>query len=215
MVICNRQQTNTVTRQQGANRMEATINSDNKNDELDEKDEGDLTDPPEVVEDEQQTPAYVPPKRGRGRPPKNPNKILPLALPQPPSFQVNKPAAFADYWKNLSKEQAATVIVRVYRLWPIINNKQVKPDAGNDIDTILGEDCFFGESSGWEDSLLHRYGSGWYQLYLNQDRAAICRCVMKTRQDMVNHPPKVQAGTLVEGHPDNAGYVQYLRDRGL
>jgi hypothetical protein len=172
------------------------------------------TDPPEVEEDAKNEAPYEPPKRGVGRPPKNPNKIA-VTLPKPPAFQIKKPQTFVEYWECLNKVQAATCLVRVYRLWPVINNKQLKPDSNNDIDTIIGEDCFFGAPDEWEDALLHRYGSGWYQLYLNQEKSCICRCVMKTRQDLVNHPPKITSGTLVEGHPDNAGYVQYLRDRGL
>lgn len=178
------------------------------------EDKEELTEAPGATEDQQNAEPYVPPKRGVGRPPKNPNKIA-VTLPKPPSFQLKKPQTFIEYWKSLNKVQATTCLIRVYRLWPIINNKQIKPDANNDIDTIVGEECFFGAPDDWEDSLLHRYGSGWYQLYLNQEGSCICRCIMKTRQDMANHPPKLVAGTLLEGHPDNAGYVQYLRDRGL
>lgn len=171
-------------------------------------------DTPQAVEDEQNQEPYVPPKRGPGRPPKNPNKVA-VTIPKPPAFQIKRPQTFVEYWKTLNKEQAQTCLVRVYRLWPVINNKQLKPEANNDIDTIPGEDCFFGPPDEWEDSMLHRYGSGWYQIYINQDRASICRVVMKTRQDFANHPPKIMSGTLVEGHPDNAGYIQYLKDRGI
>lgn len=185
--------------------MEATL-QDNK------------SDTPQVVEQaiegENNEGAYEPPKRAPGRPPKNPNKVA-VTLPKPPAFQIKKPQVFVEYWKSLSKSQAQTCIARVYRLWPVVNNKQLNPESNNDIDTIVGEECFFSAPDEWEDSLLHRYGSGWYQLYLNQEKSCICRVVMKTRQDLVNHPPKLVSGTLVEGHPDNAGYMQYLRDRGL
>lgn len=170
---------------------------------------------PEVEEDNLNQPPAEQPKRGPGRPPKNPNKVA-ITLPKPPGgFQVKRPASFVEYWKSLTKDQAMSVLIRVYRLWPVINNKQVNPQSNNDIDTIPGEDCFFGPPDEWEESLLHRYGSGWYQLYLNQDRSTVCRVVMKTRQDLANYPPRLISGSLVDGHPDNAGYVQYLKDRGL
>jgi hypothetical protein len=114
-----------------------------------------------------------------------------------------------EYWAALPADKAELCEFRVYRMWPVIDNKLIGKST-KDEETIRGPIPFKWEE--WRDEFFHRYGSGDYHVYLTE--AGVPGSVMESYfalKDWEHYPPKIDFRTLIHGHKDNADYVAWLR----
>lgn len=105
-------------------------------------------------------------------------------------------------------EDPSGLIVYVYRLWPVIDRSL----AGVDYKHILATPPPF-----TLDHLVKQCGSGKYRLILCDEnlgkRSRIAQTMVSINDP--DWPPVVNPKELILEHPDNRGYVESLRMRGL
>jgi len=159
-----------------------------------------------------------PVKRGRGRPRKG-EEVAPFVslLPAPPKFEINKAEDFFKYIRSIPKESRVNrITLTFYRYYPCCDTTE----GGTKNKCILimeGEqEPFPFEAEDWELQILHLFGSGTYGCYLNEMNRTICRCLnIKTKWDLDNYPPVLDPATLLQDHPNNKAYIQWLRQKGI
>lgn len=173
------------------------------------------------------------PKRGRGRPPKNPveaGQPRPVApknsgkttFPSPTGGAVQKKFEnLITYWQGLTPNMCSRARVHVYRKWPVID--RVLSGEKNQSIHVYQEDPALGTKGScpftvetWKQQLLHEFGSGDYKFILNElgVSGAIAICDYVSVRDTM-FPPKLNYVELVKGDKLNADYIQGLRERGI
>jgi len=105
----------------------------------------------------------------------------------------------------------------VYRHWPVIQipkeAKGGKPTWTTQIDKVGGEDSFINL-----EDFLRRYGSGDYQLLLNDAmklKKTIARCKIRNMRDPEQPPVIKDLKHLVVDDPANQSYITYLLAQGV
>lgn len=160
-------------------------------------------------------------KRGPGRPPKQ-REPLPEEdrMPAPPAFNAEWSEA-EPYWRGLGEKQLKMLIVRLYRLWPIIDrHKQKDEKTGKPKKTKYIAKY---QSPISIKELLFEWGSGDYKLMFNiidtskpsnQQSKNIMNTYVWGLRDP-EYPPVLEAEDLVLDDPQNQSYIAGLRQKGM
>ena len=148
--------------------------------------------------------------------------------PQFQSFSDRQSDAFMRYWKGLgeaipvvangrklskplSVDQQTTILVRVYRQWPRRKFQGLRAEK-REIHRFEGA-CPF-DLENWRTRWVEMFGSGKYDVYLNEAgvSGAVCMAKISEHDDLA--PPKVALDDIDVDHPENRGFIQSLRDAG-
>lgn len=122
------------------------------------------------------------------------------------SFQNLKPDTFWQFLKEYPDWEAGTVYV--YRLWPVID-RQLAGRKEKNIDVFT--------SPITDLDILHRHGSGKYQLRFNDQNKPKGLVNVATCKVDINDPlyePVVPLDEVVEGADANKSYIDGLKARG-
>ena len=120
---------------------------------------------------------------------------------------------FFKWWKTFNEDQQGRADCKVYRKYPVIDQVLAGGKHKDRIDVIEGAIPF--EPEEFKSHFLHHYGSGKYSLIMNEKGVPgiICTCAFEV--DDQNYPPRVDLKTLVRGHPENRGFEEGLKARGV
>jgi hypothetical protein len=129
------------------------------------------------------------------------------------SFTGKSVAKFFEWYESFSPQQAAVADLKVYRKYPVIDQVLVGLKYKNRIDGIEGPMPFKAED--YESHFLHHYGSGRYMCIMNEKGVPgiVASCEFKVEDEM--YPPRVDYNVLVRGEPENQGYIDGLKARGV
>jgi len=136
-------------------------------------------------------------------------------LPKPKhGFSVNgdKSIGFFKWWQDFDADQAGRCEIHTYREWPIIDQALVGNHKQKMIEKFEGVIPF--EASEYETEFLHRFGSGKYKLICTEKGVPGGIAMCKFSVEDAAYPPRVDPKTIVQGHPENQGYLAGLRARG-
>lgn len=143
--------------------------------------------------------------------------------PETTEETVRQPAPEARKWGILvpieqfvaqisARPDKSSLLIYVYRQWPIIDRKLVDSKAVNNIDKIPCEDL----PDDLSDYLLKKHGSGKYQMRLfdrnaGKKGAEVLRCEI----NLNNHdfPPLTDPAEVVE-RDENRSHIEYLKRTG-
>ena len=137
------------------------------------------------------------------------------SLPRPRSLKM-EPAPFFKWAASFTDEQAGRSIFHVYRDWPCIDRTLIGEKKAKLIYQYFNERLPFTPEN-WEEYFLKAAwaGSGKYKIYCTEvgvkDTVALC----KFNLDEFEFPPQVDPAVLIVGHPDNKGYLEGLRSKGV
>ncbi len=115
-----------------------------------------------------------------------------------------------EFFATLASRWTGGCVLYLYRTWPVIDRKLVDPEAYLYIDKL--------GSAVTLDWLLKHWGSGEYKIRLNDEERPrgqneVCWTTVKLSDP--EFPPVLDVRELVQGHRDNRGYVEMLRQRGM
>lgn len=136
-------------------------------------------------------------------------------LPKPKRIKFGDKDALElfKWWANFNEDQFGCCEAKVYRKYPVIDQVLVGERHAERIDLIEGKIPF--EPDEYKDWFLHNYGSGKYSVIIDEKGVpGIVSGALFTVADD-NYPPRVDLRTLVVGHPENRGFVEGQRARGV
>lgn len=141
-------------------------------------------------------------------------------LPRPKSLAM-QPLAFFRWMGKFTDEQKGRATLSVYRDWPVIDKKLTDPTCKRP--RLI---AWFGDGNPmpienpneWEEFFLKNPewgGSGEYKCICNEVglHGAIALTHFKFKD--AEYPPIVDPAIVIQGHPENKGYLDGLRARGI
>jgi len=141
--------------------------------------------------------------------------------PNEQQYSAKRASLFFRYWIRLpkrqgqrpplSEEEITKIVVRLYRAWP---RRKFDLKAQNREIARWDGACPYTQGT-WESALLERFGSGRYEIFLNEEGVSGALCSSKITLHDEQYPPKVAVEDLDLLHPDNQQYLQGLRDSGV
>lgn len=129
------------------------------------------------------------------------------AILKPPAKKFSAEHAEKYFaWQNkLPEVQWAHLTPYLYRLWPVI------------IKTPSYVDKFAGPFT--SQDVLEKWGAGKYQIRLSDstrnEGGQICTVLLNLDSNWHDHPPVMGPGELDMSHPNNKGYIEWARSKGL
>ena len=153
-----------------------------------------------------------------------------FTFPAPPSKNLNDPRDFFRYWEKLRPEELTRAKLYVYRLWPVTDPSQtLTPDElraieerrarppNNYCDTPDPTKPF--DSRRWETEMFHRYGSGDYNIKLNDTHpkvnSTVCQTWVRGLRNLSQYPPVLDIDQIVLTDPANASYIRWRQTNNL
>lgn len=134
-----------------------------------------------------------------------------IALPDAPAENITWP--IFDKWQmTLTEMQLMNVMFYVYRLYPVVNIKQVDPSGVSYVEKHLGS---MGPLT--RDKIITLCGGGTYNIKMNDLSRRRTQTVteIKLEVPLSEASPILDLRTLVVEHPMNAGYVKMLQAAGM
>ena len=129
-----------------------------------------------------------------------------------------KSKAFWNWWNQLPTSFKERCVAYVYRDWPVLITLD------RDSDELTSIDCISGVEPIQNDNDLNdKYGAGdfciWFNEALLPGRRTLCKIYVKGSRDLKSRPPsdrRINDVNQIEmTDPQNAGYIAFLRGRGL
>jgi hypothetical protein len=136
-------------------------------------------------------------------------------LPKPKSLRVAADVFF-KWAGTFNEEQKGRAVFHVYRDYPVIDLTLIGEQKPKLITQFSGLLPF--EVTAWSDYILKHSewgGSGAYKILCTEIGVPGCISMCKFTLEDGDYPPVVDPKSLVIGHPDNKGYIQGLRARGI
>jgi len=164
------------------------------------------------------------------RPKASVSKPSVFTFPAPPTKNINNPEDFFRYWSKLRPEELVRARIYVYRLWPTTDPTQtLTTEQMKEIEERRARAperyCDLPDPTKpfsiqqWKQEVLHRYGSGDYNLKLNDTHpkinTTICQTWIYGLRDLSTYPPVVDIDQLVLTDPVNQSYIRWRQTNNL
>lgn len=122
-------------------------------------------------------------------------------------FRPEHAERFFEWQDTIPQAEWSHLGFHLYRLWPVI----IRPQGEKNIQQLV--------EPLKRDNLLRKWGAGKYWAVLNDSNRGkygeVCQITINLQDNWDEYPPVIGDGDLDMNHPDNLGYIQWARAKGL